>query len=107
MNQNEVLDLIKNSIEDKKGENVEIIDVKSLTPFADFYIICTANNFRQIDAIKESVIFTLENEGVKIGHTEGKSLSGWVLIDAYQFVINIFSQEARDKFDLESLLKRK
>jgi len=107
MSQNDVLKLIKKAILDKKGEKVEIIDVKSLTPFADFYVICTANNFRQIDAIKESVVFALENEGIKIGHVEGKSLSGWVLIDAYQFVINIFSKEARVKFDLESLLKRK
>ncbi len=107
MNQNDVLKIIKKAILDKKGERVEIIDVKHLTPFADFYVICSASNFRQIDAIKDSVIFALEKEGVKIGHSEGKSTSGWILIDAYQYVINIFSKEARKNFDLETLLKRK
>ncbi len=60
MNQKDVLKIIKKSISEKKGEKTEIIDVKSKTPFADYYIITSANNPRQIDAIKEAVVDTLE-----------------------------------------------
>lgn len=107
MSQAEISKIIKKAILDKKGEKVEIINVKSLTPFVDFYVICNAKNFKQIDAIKYSVVDALEKNKIKVKHIEGKSESGWVLIDAYQFVINIFSKEERSRFDLEELLKRK
>jgi len=107
MNNTELTKIIKKAILDKKGEKVEVIDVKALTPFTSYYVICNAKNFRQIDAIKSSVLDALEINKIKINHVEGKSESGWVLIDAYQYIINIFSKEERKRFDLETFLKRK
>ncbi|MCQ2752904.1 MAG: ribosome silencing factor [Bacilli bacterium] len=107
MNQKDALKIIKKSISEKKGEKIEIIDVKSRTPFADFYIIASANNPRQIDAIKDAVVDTLEKNKIKINHVEGRSSSGWVLVDAYSYIINIFSKAERARFNLEELLNKK
>ena len=90
MSEKDLLKLIKKAILDKKGEKVEIIDVKALTPFTNYYVICSASNPRQIDAIKESVVGQLELNKVKLNHVEGKAKSGWVLIDAYHVIINVF-----------------
>ena len=105
MSEKEIIKIIKKSILDKKGEKVEVIDVKKKTPFADYYIICSGSNFRQLDAIKNSVEDSLIKNKIKINHIEGRAESGWILIDAYQFIINIFSKIERERFDLENLLK--
>lgn len=104
MTQKDVLKLISKAIKDKKGEKVEIIDVKSHTPFADFYILSTAKNERQIDAIKEAVVDALEKNKINVGHVEGKASSGWVLVDAHQYIINIFSKSERERINLDTLL---
>lgn len=107
MTQKDTLKIIKKTISEKKGEKIEIIDVKNRTPFADYYIIASANNPRQIDAIKEAVVETLAKNKLNLNHVEGKGESGWVLIDAYQFIINIFSKAERTRFNLEELLSKK
>ncbi len=107
MSEKEILKLIKKAILDKKGERVEIIDVKSLTPFTNFYVICSANNPRQIDAIKDAVVGVLEENKIKLNHVEGKANSGWVLVDAYQVIINVFSKSERERFNLTQILTRK
>lgn len=107
MNQKDLLKIIKKAILDKKGEKVEVIDVKTITPFADYYVICSASNVRQIDAIKESVVDVLSQNKVRLNHVEGRAKSGWILVDAYQVIINIFSREERERFNLSEFLSRK
>lgn len=103
----DILKIIKKAILDKKGDDVKVIDVKKRTPFANYYILATANNVRQIDAIKDNVINELEKNKIKIHHVEGKANASWVLIDAYQYIINIFSSAERQRIDLDSLLNNK
>lgn len=107
MSEKDLLKLIKKAILDKKGEKVEIIDVKALTPFTNYYVICSANNPRQIDAIKDAVVGQLEQNKMKINHVEGKAESGWVLIDAFHVIINVFSKSERERFNLTQILTRK
>lgn len=107
MTEKDLLKLIKKAILDKKGEKVEIIDVKKITPFASYYVICSGMNYRQLDAIKESVVEVLDKNKVAINHVEGKAKSGWVLVDANSVIINIFSREERERFKLDDFLTRK
>ncbi|MCQ2792482.1 MAG: ribosome silencing factor [Bacilli bacterium] len=107
MNEKDLLKLIKKSILDKKGEKVEVIDVRAITPFTNYYVICSASNPRQIDAIKDAVVDSLSQNKVKINHVEGKAKSGWVLVDAFHVIINVFSKNERERFNLTQILTRK
>lgn len=100
----EVLKIIKKAISDKKGTDIVVFDVKKRTPFANYYILATANNVRQIDAIKENVVNELEKHKINIHHVEGKASASWVLIDAHQYIINIFSPSERARINLDQLL---
>lgn len=100
-----VLSAVVRAIDDKLGEDIDVIDMSSTNPLVEYYVVCTATNARRINAVKESVVEAIEKLGMKIHHTEGKSDSEWVLVDAYDIVVHIFSPSARERFDFESLFK--
>jgi ribosome-associated protein len=90
--------------EDKLGEDILLLDIRGVSPFADFFVICSGNSERQLRALAESVHKTAKKElGIIPHHTEGESFSGWVLIDYVDVVVHIFSPELRAFYDLEGL----
>lgn len=93
-------------IDDKKGENVLITDLRQITTVTDFFIICDAPSDRQINAIVENI-----RENSKIMYdflpyrVEGTGDSGWVLMDYGRVVVHVFSPARRSYYDLEGLWK--
>ena len=86
----------------RKGEDVVLYDVSNLTPLARFYVVCSADNERKINGLKEEAIEVIEAaDGASIGHVEGRHGSSWICIDAHDIVVHIFSAEERmrTKFD--------
>ena len=102
-----VVTLVKKVLEDHKAEDIKIIDVKDKTPFADYYILATAGNIRQLNALTEIIEDELAKKKIDIGHIEGKPETGWMLIDAHHVIINVFSKEERERISLDELLNRK
>jgi ribosome-associated protein len=102
-----MLKVIKAALEEKKAEEVIVIDVREKTPLNDYHVICSGSNPRKMWAIKEEVEHQLIAAGSKIHHVEGTPESGWVLVDAYDFIIHIFSPEERERIRLEDLFKPK
>lgn len=102
-----VVTLVKKVLEDHKAEDIKIIDVKEKTPFADYYILATAGNIRQLNALTEIIEDELAKKKIDIGHIEGKPETGWMLIDAHHVIINVFSKEERERISLDELLNRK
>jgi ribosome-associated protein len=94
-------------LEETKAEDVQLIDVRERTPFSEYYILVTATNPRQMNAIKEAVVEKIESLLGKINHVEGNENSGWILVDAYHIIINIFSKEERERISLEQILSRR
>lgn len=90
-----------------KGEDIQIIDVRDRTPFSEYYILVTASNPRQMNAIKEAVVKTIVKLKGNINHVEGSEDSGWILVDAYHVIINIFSKEERERISLEHILAKR
>jgi ribosome-associated protein len=89
---------------DKKGEDVVVLDLRKAGGFTDYFVICSANNARQITAIADSVTETLKREyGERPALAEGADKSEWVLLDYFNFVVHIFSRECRAFYDLERL----
>lgn len=91
-------------LEDKKALDIVTLDVKDRTPFADYYVLATATNVRQLNALKDAVVEELEKNKINVKNVEGKVASGWILIDANHVIINVFSKEERERINLEKFI---
>lgn len=99
----ELARLMLDFISDVKGEDIVIIDLREVTPIADYFVICSAASDRQLKAILEKVVDGVrEQTRVKPLHREGQAESGWVLLDYGEVVLHAFTPEQRSYYDLES-----
>ena len=90
-------------LEEKKAQDIQILDFKNVSSLFDYFIICTAQNIRQIQALVDAIELSLKQENHKIRSIEGKPESGWVLVDLYDVIIHIFTEGQRDYYQLEKL----
>ena len=100
------LSVVEKVLDEHKAQDIVTLDVRERTPFADYYVLCTAGNVRQLNALKEVVVEALEKNKLNIKNVEGKVASGWILIDANHVIVNIFTKEERERIDLEEFLSR-
>jgi ribosome-associated protein len=92
--------------QDKKAEQVKILELeKGSGAFTDYFVVCSGTNPRQIQAIADAVDERLETLGLRPTHTEGYKQAEWVLLDYVDFVVHVFSEKARQYYDLERLWK--
>jgi ribosome-associated protein len=92
--------------QDKKAEQVTVLELeKDSGAFTDYFVVCSGTNPRQIQAIADAVDERLEALGMRPAHTEGYKQAEWVLLDYVDFVVHIFSETARQYYDLERLWK--
>ena len=101
---NKILKAIVKSINDKKAEDIVILDVEGLSTFADYFVICTGRSNTQVKAIADGIEkdlkekqnqFALRKEGYQQGH--------WILLDYNNIIIHVFLHEDREFYDLERL----
>lgn len=106
----ESLDLanrITDVIVDRQGENILILDLREVTTFTDFFVICTANSRRQLRSILNAIQETMKQGDTRTLalNVEGNAESGWILIDYNSVIIHLFNNEMRDYYRLEELWK--
>lgn len=90
--------------EDKKAIGVKLLDLRPVTSFADYFMLCSGTNPRQIQTIADEVQRRLKDEaGERPNSVEGYTNAEWVLVDYGDFVVNILSEKAREYYDLERL----
>ncbi len=95
-------DLI-NYLEEKKAENIVLIDITKLAVFADYFIICSGTSDRMLNALAKSVVeYMSETYKVRVGK-EGEPRDGWILLDAREIIIHIFSKDQRNYYKLDDL----
>ena len=92
-----------NSLEDKKGEDIVLIDLKGIVSFTDYFIICTGTSDRMIDALADAAIDDIRTKHRKKGRKQGFSRDGWVIVDYGDIVVHLFSPDQRDYYNLEEL----
>lgn len=97
--------VIVHGLQEKKGINIVTIDLRGLkSAFADFFVICHGGSNRQIDALADSVEEEMRKAlKEKPKHREGNDVSEWILLDYYNVIVHIFSEEKRDFYALEEL----
>jgi len=92
--------------QDKQADNVTILELeKDSGAFTDYFVMCSGTNPRQIQAISDAVDERLEALGLRVTHSEGYKQAEWVLLDYVDFIVHIFSEKARQFYDLERLWK--
>ena len=99
------LDIVKKivkALDDKKGNDIQIIKIEELTIVADYFVICTANSNTHVRALADEVEYQLEEAGIKADHIEGRA-TGWVLLEYKGVVVHIFLEESRNYYNLERL----
>lgn len=89
----------------KLGEDVLLLDVRPVSTFADYFVICSGASERQLQAINEEVTTRLEQMGIRALHAEGTARSGWILIDYGSVIVHIFLPPTRHYYNLEQLWK--
>lgn len=88
---------------DKKAENVKILDLRGLSAFTDYFVICSGASDRQVKSIADSVEHSLEASGSQKIAAEGYADGRWILLDFGDIVVHVFLDALRDYYDLETL----
>lgn len=83
-----------------------MLDLRDVTTFADFFVVCTGANPKQIQAITEEIGLELEKRGEYPVSVEGFGNAEWVLADYGDYLIHVFSAKAREYYDLERLWRQ-
>ena len=108
MAENKIHELVKavfSELEEKKAEDVTVLDIAQVSTIADYFNIATGANARHLDAMRDTVEEVIEKNGGEIRQIEGKGVSGWILIDCRDFVIHLFDASNRTFYDLARIWK--
>jgi ribosome-associated protein len=92
--------------EDKQARNIVMLDLRELSPIADYFVLCTGESDRQIRAILRDIEDTLAKEGKRASRVEGAPETGWVILDYSDVIVHIFSPEQREFYKLERLWQK-
>jgi ribosome-associated protein len=88
---------------DKKASDILLLDIRDVTTIADYFVICSGNNYRQIQAIADAIDEELGKQGANVLHREGVATTGWVLLDIGDVIVHIFGPKEREYYRLERL----
>jgi ribosome-associated protein len=89
----------------KQGEDITVLDVRTVIVITDFFVIVSGGSSRQVRTITESIEAALKEIGVKPVRREGETEGQWVLLDYVDVVVHVFGEEERRYYDLERLWK--
>ncbi|HCR72769.1 MAG TPA: ribosome silencing factor [Anaerolineae bacterium] len=92
-----------NSLEDKKGEDIVLLDLKNIVSFTDYFVICTGTSDRMLDALANSAMDDIRKKFKKKAKKQGNSRDGWVIVDYGDVVVHLFSPDQRDFYQIEEL----
>ncbi len=91
------------ALDGKKGQNIRVLKIDAVSTLADYMVIAAGTNSTQIKAMSEEVEYRLDEAGVSVSHIEGHRNDSWILLDYVDVIVHIFSEEAREFYDLERL----
>lgn len=94
---------IVNALEERKGEDILLLDIDETSLVADYFVICSGTSPRMLDALLESVVKDVKDAYKIRPRSEGSSYSGWILADYGIVVVHIFSPDRREYYNLEDM----
>jgi ribosome-associated protein len=99
----EAVMLAAHAASDRKAADMVILDLRDVAQFTEYFLICTANNSRQVQAVTDAIEERLRQAGKRPSHIEGYTAAEWVLLDYGDFIAHVFSPASRRFYDLERL----
>ena len=103
MDSQELARAIVQALDSKKGKEIALLNTSELTTLADYFVLCTGTSNTQLKALTDAVEDSLSRLGEEPHHVEGHREGTWVLMDYSSVVVHIFTEEARNFYDLERL----
>ncbi len=99
----ETMALLVRALESKKALQINVLHTEELTTLADYFVLCTATSNTQTRALSDACEEAMEKAGETVHHIEGRQGGAWTLLDFSSVVVHIFTEEARNFYDLEHL----
>lgn len=103
MTTNKLVEKITQLIFEKKGSDVKVIELKTVSAVADYFILCSADSDTQVQAIADNIDKSLRENGIRLWHKEGTTALQWVLLDYVDVVVHVFQKDIRAFYNLEKL----
>ena len=103
MNSYEQAIMAAKAISSKKGLDIQVIDISEVSVIADYMVIATGTSSTHVKALANEVEYQLDKNGISVSHVEGYRSDTWILLDYVDVIVNVFSDEARDFYDLDRL----
>lgn len=88
---------------DKKASDILLLDIRDISTIADYFVICSGNNARQLQSIADALDDELKKQGARLLYQEGIGENGWVLLDFGDIIVHIFNPKEREYYRLERL----
>lgn len=99
---NKILQIVKNTLEDMKAENIDVIDLEGKTSIASYMVVASGTSNRHVASIARQLEENLKAAGCRCT-VEGEQKADWVLIDAFDVIVHIFRPEVREFYNLEKM----
>ncbi|MCP8616930.1 ribosome silencing factor [Salirhabdus salicampi] len=103
MNSKELIKIAAEACDNKKADNIVVMDMENVSLIADYFLICHGNTERQVEAIAREVKEKAEENEIEVKRMEGLDQSRWILIDLDDVICHIFHKEERSYYNLERL----
>lgn len=95
--------LAAKAISGKIGLDINIIEIGDISVLADYMVIATGNSSTHVKVLADEVEYQLDKAGISVSHVEGHRSNSWILLDYIDVIVNVFSEEAREFYDLDRL----
>jgi ribosome-associated protein len=105
MESREMAKIVCKALDDKKAIDVKAIDISEVSVMADYFIVASASNINQLNAMQDEVDRVLYEQGIHAKSIEGNRQSTWVLMDYEDVIVHLFDEEDRLFYDLERIWK--
>ena len=100
---NEMVKLAITALEDKKGEDIRVIDIHEVSVLADYFLIASGSNGNQVQAMADNVEEELGKAGYPCRQVEGYQSANWILMDYGDIIVHVFYKDTRKDYALEKL----
>ena len=101
----ELLKKVYQALNDKKAEEITLLEIGQISPIADYFVIASGSNVNQLNAMKDAVDEVMYTNGLHARQIEGNSKSTWILMDYGDMIVHLFSKEDRLFYNLERIWK--